>query len=56
MKASSQTRSEGAKINDNKINNIRYADDTVVIADLEEQLQALVLTESAKGGLKINTS
>ena len=30
-------RHEGVRVGDNNINNLRYADDTVLIADLEEK-------------------
>ena len=33
---------EGMKVGGMNINNIRYADDTVLIADTEEKLQGLV--------------
>ena len=48
---------EGMKVGGMNINNIRYADDTVLIADTEEKLQRLVdrLDEECRGvGLKIN--
>ena len=48
---------EGIKVGGMNINNIRYADDTVLIADTEEKLQRLVdrLDEECRGvGLKIN--
>ena len=48
---------EGIKVGGVNINNIRYADDTVIIADTTEKLQALVdmvKRESEKMGLKIN--
>lgn len=59
IRSSLQNRSEGAKINGVIINNIRYADDTVVIAETEEQLQSLmsVLTEeSNRAGLEVNAA
>ena len=39
------------------INNLRYADDTVLIADSEEKLQSILTTvadESVKKGLQLN--
>lgn len=33
---------DGILIGDRNVNNIRYRDDTVLLADLEEKLQALV--------------
>src|SRR5215469_16178869 len=50
---------EGIRLNGYNINNIRYADDTVLVADSEEKLQGLlnVLNEvSERKGLKINKS
>ena len=40
-----------------KINNLRYADDTTLIAESEEELKSLLLKvkeESEKAGLKLN--
>jgi hypothetical protein len=51
-------RSEGIKINGVLINNIRYADDTALIAGTEEDLQILLdraTAECNNMGLKINT-
>ena len=48
---------DGFKIGGVNITNIRYADDTVVISDSEENLQNLmnvVVVESEKKGLLIN--
>ena len=48
---------EGIKIGDNNITNIRYADDTALIADSESKLQALVdclVRESNMKGLSVN--
>src|SRR5215469_1932566 len=50
---------EGIRMNGYNINNIRYADDTVLVADSEEKFQGLlnVLYEvSERKGLKINKS
>src|SRR5215469_6138849 len=50
---------EGIDLNGYNINNIRYADDTVLVADSEEKLQSLldVLNEvRERKGLKINKS
>ena len=47
----------GVKVGGVNINNLRYVDDAVIIAESEEQLQQLmnvVEEESAKKGLKIN--
>ena len=48
---------KGTKINGININNIRYADDTVLIADSEKELQNLVdkvEAESERLGLQLN--
>ena len=40
------------------INNLRYADDTTLMAESEEELNSLLMKvkeESEKGGLKLNT-
>src|SRR5215469_8832186 len=50
---------EGIRLNGYNINNIRFADDTVLVADSEEKFQFLlnVLNEvSERKGLKINKS
>ena len=47
----------GIKISRRNINNLRYADDTTVMAEREEELKSLLMTvkeESEKGGLKLN--
>ena len=49
---------EGLKIGGHNINNIRYADDTVLTADSEEKLQELlnkVVEESQNKGLELNS-
>ena len=46
----------GIKIARRNINNLRYADDTTLIAESEEELKSLLMKvkeESAKGGLKL---
>ena len=48
---------DGSKIGGRNINNIRYADDTVLLADTEERLKELINRLDEKGraiGLKIN--
>ena len=48
----------GIKIAGRNINNLRYADDTTLMAESEEQLNSLlrkVKEESEKAGLKLNT-
>ena len=50
---------EGIKIGGRNLNNIRYADDTVLVADSEDKLQRLVqalVQASGERGLKMNTS
>ena len=47
----------GIKIAGRNINNLRYADDTTLIAESEEQLKSLLMKvkeESEKVGLKLN--
>ena len=47
---------EGIKIVERNINNLRYADDTTLMAESEEELKSLlkVKEESEKVGLKLN--
>ena len=48
----------GIKIAGRKINNLRYADDTTLMAESEEELKSLLMkvkVESEKVGLKLNT-
>ena len=46
----------GIKIVGRNVNNLRYADDTTLMAESEEELKSLmkVKEESAKVGLKLN--
>ena len=44
----------GIKIARRNINNLRYADDTTVMAESEEELMMKVKEESEKVGLKLN--
>ena len=46
----------GIKIARRKINNLRYADDTALMAESEEELKSLVMKmkESEKVGFKLN--
>ena len=47
----------GIKIAGRKINNLRYADDTTLMAESEEELKSLLMKvkeESGKAGLKLN--
>ena len=43
----------GNKISGRNINNLRYADDTTLIAESEEELKSLLM-KSEKVGLKLN--
>ena len=45
----------GIKIAGRNINNVRYADDTILMAESEEELKSLLMKEeSEKVGLKLN--
>ena len=47
----------GIKIVWRNINNLRYADDTILVAESEEELKSLLMkvkVESEKVGLKLN--
>ena len=47
----------GIKIAGKNINNLRYADDTILMAESEEGLKSLLMRvkeESEKAGLKVN--
>ena len=47
----------GIKPSGSNINNLRYADDTTLMAEREEELKSLLMKvkeESEKGGLKLN--
>ena len=39
----------GIKIGRRNINNLRYADDTILIAETEEELESLFLEEGERG-------
>ena len=48
----------GIKIAGRNINNLRYADDAALIAEIEEELKSLLMKvkeESEKAGLKLNS-
>ena len=48
---------DGIKISRRNINNLRYADDTTLMAESEEELKSLLMKvkeESEKVGLKLN--
>ena len=47
----------GIKVSRRNINNLRYADDTILVAESEEELKSLLMKvkeESEKVGLKLN--
>ena len=47
----------GIKITGRNINNLRYADDTTLMAESEEEIKSLLMKvkkESEKAGLKLN--
>ena len=47
----------GIKISGKNINNLRYADDTILMAESKEELNSLLMKvkeESEKAGLKLN--
>ena len=47
----------GIKISRKNINNLKYADDTILMAESEEEIKSLLMKvkeESEKGGLKLN--
>ena len=47
----------GIKIARRNINNLRYADDTTIMAESKEELKSLLIKvkeENGKGGLKVN--
>ena len=46
----------GIKITERNINNLRYADDTILIAENKEELKSLLMKvkESEKAGFKLN--
>ena len=44
----------GIKIAGRNINNLRYADDTIYMAESEEEPKSLLMKESEKAGLKLN--
>ena len=57
MKCQAGGSTAGIKIAGRNINNLRYADDTTLMAESEEELKSLlrkVKQESEKAGLKLN--
>ena len=56
-KAGLEEAQAGIKIAGRNINNLRYADDTTLMADSEEELKSLLIkmkVKSEKVGLKLN--
>ena len=56
-KARLEEAQPGIKIARRNINNLRYADDTTLMAESEEEVKSLLMKvkeESEKGGLKLN--
>ena len=52
-----QEAQDGIKVAGRNINNLRYADDTTLMAESEEELRSLLMNvkkESEKVGLKLN--
>ena len=52
-----EAQAEGIKIAGRNINNLRYADDTTLMAESEEELKSLLMKvkeESGKVGLRLN--
>ena len=48
----------GIKIGGRNINNLRYMDDTILVAESEEELKSLLMRvkeESERAGLRLNT-
>ena len=58
LHAGLDTAQAGIKITGRKINNLRYADDPMLLAESEEELKSLLMNvkESEKAGLKFQHS
>ena len=57
LKAGLDEAQAGIKITKRNVNNLRYADDTTLMAESEEELKSLLMKvkeESEKVGLKLN--
>ena len=57
LKAGLDEAQAGIKITKRNVNNLRYADDTTLMAESEEELKSLLMKEkeeSEKIGLKLN--
>ena len=58
LKAGLDEAQAGIKIAGRNLNNLRYADDTTLMAEREEELKSLLMKvkeESEKAGVKLNT-
>ena len=57
MKCQADESQVGIRVVGRNINNLRYADDTILVAESEEELKSLLIRvkeESGKVGLKLN--
>ena len=57
MKSGLDEAQAGIKISQKNINNLMYADDTILLAERKEELKSLLMRmkeESEKAGLKLN--
>ena len=57
MKSGLDEAQAGIKISQRNINNLRYADDTILLAERKEELKSLLMRmkeESEKAGLKLS--
>ena len=57
MKSGLDEAQAGIKISQRNINNLRYADDTILLAERKEEPKSLLMRvkeESEKAGLKLN--
>ena len=57
MKSGLDEAQAGIKISQRNINNLRYADDTILLAERKEELKSLLMRmkeESEKAGLNLN--
>ena len=53
-KAGLEEAQAGIKIAGRNINNLRYADDTTLMAESEEELKSLLMKVKEESGLKLN--
>ena len=57
MKSGLDEAQAGIKISQRNINNLRYADDTILLAERKEELKSLLMRvkeESERAGLRLN--